>query len=220
MSSRSLNLTEPVYEYLLAHSVRDTPAQAALRAATLKVRGSIMQISPEQGQLMQVLVRLIGAKQCIEVGTYTGYSALCVALALPADGCVICCDVSEEWTSIGRKYWEQAGVANKVDLRLAPALDTLDALLAQGGAGTFDFAFIDADKTNYDAYYERCLRLVRQRGLITIDNTLWFGSVADPAKQDPDTVALRALNRKLHADSRVDAAIVPIGDGFTLAVKR
>lgn len=220
MSARSLFLPDQVQDYLVRHAVRDTPAQRALRAETLKLPSSNMQISAEQGQLMQLLVRLIGARRCIEIGTYTGYSALCVALALPPEGRIVCCDLSEEWTAIGRRYWQQAGVCAKIDLRIAPALQTLDALLAAGEAGGYDFAFIDADKQNYDGYYERCLQLVRPGGLITLDNTLWSGRVADPAAGDADTQALRALNAKLHGDARVELSMVPIGDGFSIALKR
>jgi len=176
-----------------------------------------MQITPEQGQFMQLLLRTLGARRTIEIGVFTGYSALCTALALPADGQVIACDVSEEWTAIGRRYWLEAGVADKIDLRLSPAVETLDALLADGQAGQFDFAFIDADKDNYDAYYERCLQLVRPGGIIAVDNVLWHGDVIDPSKQDPDTVAIRALNRKLHLDPRIELSMLPMGDGLTVA---
>jgi predicted O-methyltransferase YrrM len=179
-----------------------------------------MQIAPEQGQLLQLLVRMLGARRCIEVGTYTGYSALAVALALPKSGRIVCCDVSEVWTAIARRFWKKAGVERKIDLRLAPALQTLDALLARGGAGKYDFAFIDADKSNYANYYERCLKLVRRGGLIAADNTLWYGRVADPRDREPDTPYIRAFNRKLLRDRRVDMALVPIGDGLTLARKR
>jgi len=219
MSSRSLNLDDTLYRYLLDHSLREHPAQAALREATRSQPHAAMQISPEQGQLMAMLVRLMGARRTIEIGVFTGYSALTVALALPADGELLACDISDEYTRVGRPYWEAAGVAHKIDLRLAPALDTLDARLAEGAAGHYDFAFIDADKTNYDAYYERCLQLMRPGGLIAIDNVLWGGSVARPA-EDASTAAIQALNRKLHRDERIDLVIVPIGDGLTLARKR
>ena len=179
-----------------------------------------MQIGAEQGALMQLLVRLAGARRCLEIGTFTGYSALAVALALPSNGRVLCCDVSEEWTSIARRYWKKAGVAGKIELRLAPARQTLDALLMAGQAGKFDFAFIDADKANYLIYYERCLKLVRRGGLIAADNTLWGGSVAEPRNQTVDTRAIRAFNRKLLRDRRVHMALVPVGDGLSLAVKR
>ena len=219
MANRTLDLDDALYAYVLAHSLREHPAQAALREATQAHPHAGMQIGPEQGQFMALLVRLIGARRTIEVGVFTGYSALCVALALPDDGCVLACDVSDAYTSIGRPYWKQAGVAGKIDLQLGPALATLDARLAAGDANTFDFAFIDADKTAYDDYYERCLRLVRQGGLIAIDNVLWSGSVARPAKTD-DTAALQALNDKLHRDQRIDLSLLPIGDGLTLARKR
>jgi caffeoyl-CoA O-methyltransferase len=179
-----------------------------------------MQISPEQGQLMALLVKMLGARRTIEVGVFTGYSALAVALALPADGRVVACDVSEEWTGVARRYWQKAGVANKVDLRLAPALATLDAMLAAGEADRYDFAFIDADKGNYAGYYDRCMKLVRPGGLIAVDNTLWNGWVADAAHAEDDTRAIRAFNDKLHADERIDLSLVPIGDGLTLARRR
>jgi predicted O-methyltransferase YrrM len=178
-----------------------------------------MQISPEQGQLMALLVQAIGARRAIEIGTFTGYSALWVALALPADGRLVCCDVSAEWTAVGKPFWERAGVAGKIDLRIAPAIATLDRLLADGDAG-YDFAFIDADKTGYDGYYERCLKLLRPGGLIAIDNVLWGGDVANPKHRSADTLALRALNRKLHHDERVTLSMLPVGDGLTLALKR
>jgi caffeoyl-CoA O-methyltransferase len=180
-----------------------------------------MQIGAEQGQFMSLLVRLIGAKRTLEVGTFTGYSALTVALALPADGQVIACDVSEEWTSIGRRYWQRAGVAHKIDLRIAPGNETLAKLVADHSQhNSFDFAFIDADKSNYGSYYEYCIQLVRPGGLIAVDNVLWSGGVIDPSDQRPDTLAIRALNAKLHDDERVDVSLVPIGDGLMLARKR
>src|SRR5258706_2829753 len=194
MASRTINLDQRLYEYLTAHSVRDLPVLAELRAETAKMPNAGMQISPEQGQFMALLIELIGAKRTIEVGTFTGYSALVTALALPADGRVIACDVSDEFTSIGRPYWAKAGVANKIDLRLAPANETLDKLLAAGEAGRFDFAFIDADKENYVGYFERCLKLLRTGGLIAVDNVLWGGVVADPKVDDKDTRAIRAFN--------------------------
>lgn len=220
MSSRTLNLDDALYDYLLKRGVREPAAARELRERTRKLPMAMMQISPEQGALMSMLVRLIGARRAIEVGTFTGYSALCVALALPVDGKLIACDVSDEWTSIGREYWMKAGVAGKIDLRLAPALETLDALLAAGEAGRFDFAFIDADKANYDAYYERILRLLRPGGLVGIDNVLWGGRVVDATAHDADTTAIRALNEKLAGDDRIDLALLPIGDGLTLARKR
>jgi predicted O-methyltransferase YrrM len=220
LASRTINLDERLYEYLIAHSVRDLPVLAELRAETAKMPMAIMQISPEQGQFMGLLVELIGARRTIEVGTFTGYSALAVALALPANGQVIACDVSEEFTSVGRRYWAKAGVANKIDLRLAPATETLDKLLAAGEAGRFDFAFIDADKKNYVGYFERCLKLLRTGGLIAVDNVLWGGEVANPTVDDEDTRAIRVLNDQLKTDQRVSLSMVPIGDGLTLCRKR
>ena len=220
MSERTLGLDERLYRYLLEHSLREHPVQRELREATLKMPHGGMQISPEQGQLMALLVRLLGARRTIEVGVFTGYSALSVALALPPDGRIVACDVSEEWTSMARRYWKQANVAERIDLRLAPALETLDALIAAGEAGRYDFAFIDADKSNYPGYYERSLVLLRKGGLIAVDNTLWSGAVADPSNQERDTLAIRDFNDKVHADTRVDVSLVPIGDGFTLALKK
>jgi caffeoyl-CoA O-methyltransferase len=219
MSVRSLNLDDTLIAYLHTHSLREHPAQSALREATRAHPHGGMQISPEQGQLMALLVRLIGARRTIEIGVFTGYSALTVALALPADGRVLACDVNAAYTAIGRPFWQRAGVAHKIDLRLQPALATLDETLAAGAAGSIDFAFIDADKTGYDAYYERCLTLLRRGGLIAIDNTLWDGAVARPA-DSADTAALQALNDKLHHDERIDLSLLPIGDGLTLARKR
>ena len=219
MSSRTLNLNDTIYQYLLNHSLREHPAQIALREATRTHPYATMQISPEQGQFMALLIRLIGARRTIEIGVFTGYSALSVALALPDDGSVLACDISDEYTRVGVPHWQAAGVAHKIDLQLAPALATLDARLAAGEEGRYDFAFIDADKSGYDGYYERCLKLLRVGGLIAIDNTLWSGKVAVPA-EDADTAALQALNRKLYADTRVDISMLPIGDGLTLARKR
>jgi predicted O-methyltransferase YrrM len=207
-------------DYILKTGMRDHPAQKALRAATATMPRGGMQIGAPQGALMALLVELLGARNCIEVGTFTGYSALSVALALPPGGRLVACDVSEEYTAVGREYWAQAGVADKIDLRIGPALDTLEALLAAGEAGRFDFAFIDADKTNYDAYYEACLKLLRRGGLIAVDNVLWGGSVADPARKDADTLAIKRLNAKIRKDERVSMCLVPISDGVTLALKR
>jgi len=220
MTARTLQLTAPLRDYVLAHGARETPVQRALRAATQRMPRASMQIGAEQGALMALLVRLMGARRCIEIGTFTGYSALAVALALPPRGKIVCCDLSEEWTSIARRYWKRARVTRKIDLRLGPALETLDALLARGGAGRYDFAFIDADKENYAGYYERCLKLVRKGGLIVADNTLWGGAVAERRVRDADTRAIRAFNRKLLRDRRVEIALLPIGDGLTLAFKR
>ncbi|MGA9340891.1 MAG: class I SAM-dependent methyltransferase [Rhodanobacteraceae bacterium] len=219
MSNRTLNLDDELYRYLLDHSLREHPQQTALREATRLHPRAQMQISPEQGQLMALLVRLINARRTIEIGVFTGYSALSVALALPQDGRVLACDISEEYTSIGRPFWERAGVTHKIELCLGPALETLDARLVAGETGNYDFAFIDADKCGYDEYYERCLQLLRAGGLIAIDNVLWSGDVARPAK-DEDTAALQALNDKLHKDERIDLSLLPIGDGLTLARKR
>jgi len=219
MSRRSLKLDDTLYRYLIEHSVREHPAQAALRAATALHPQAGMQISPDQGAVLALLVRLIGARRTIEIGVFTGYSALTVALALPDDGRVLACDRNEDFVRVGRPYWDDAGVSHKIDLRLAPALQTLDAELVAGAAGTFDFAFIDADKTGYDDYVERCLQLVRPGGLIAIDNTLWGGSVAYPPESD-DTAALQRLNDKLYRDERVDIAMLGIGDGLTLARRR
>lgn len=219
MSNRTLTLDDRLYDYLLGVSLREHPELAALRAATAPHAMARMQISPEQGQLMALLVRAIGAQRTIEVGTFTGYSALAVALALPAHGKVLACDISEEFTAIGRPYWQSAGVAQKIELVIAPAQATLDARIAAGEAGNYDFAFIDADKANYAAYFERCLALLRPGGLIAIDNVLWSGRVA-AASTDEDTVALQQLNRALHGDERIDLSMLPIGDGLTLARKR
>ena len=218
MSNRTINLNDDVYAYLRSVSLRETDAQRRLREATAPLASAGMQIAPDQGQFMALLVKLAGVRRALEIGVFTGYSALCVALALPDDGELVACDVSDEWTAIGRRFWKEAGVDGKIDLRLAPALETLDGLL--GERREFDMAFIDADKGNYDAYYEACLRLVRPGGLIAIDNVLWHGRAADPGAVDSDTVAIRELNRKIHADTRVDLSLVPIGDGLTLARRR
>jgi predicted O-methyltransferase YrrM len=220
MSNRSITLTDSLYDYMNDVSLREPPLLLALREETSELTQRSMQISPEQGQFMALLARLIGARRCLEVGVFTGYSSLATALALPDDGHIIACDVSEEWTAVARRYWRRAGVEHKIDLRLAPATETLDALLAQGRDRTFDFAFIDADKTNYLEYYERTLALLRTGGLVLIDNTLWSGRVADPEVADADTVALRHFNEVLHRDERVDLALLPLGDGLTLARKR
>jgi len=220
MSNRSIQLDDALYDYLSAHSLREPEILTRLREQTAELPESVMQIAPEQGQFMALLAQLIGARTYLEVGTFTGYSALAVCLAMPADGQVVACDVSEPFTSIGRRFWQEAGVADRIDLRLAPAVETLDALIAEGRSGTFDFAFIDADKENYDAYYESALELLKKGGLVAIDNVLWDGSVINPKKQDADTNAIRALNDKVHEDTRVDISLVPIGDGLTLARKR
>jgi predicted O-methyltransferase YrrM len=214
-------MTDPLYDYLLSVSVREPEVMRDLRAETAKLAEAGMQIGAEQGQFMSLLIKLIGAKRTLEVGTFTGYSALTVALALPEDGRIIACDVSEEWTSIGRRYWQRAGVAHKIDLRIGPGNETLAKLVADASQHNhFDFAFIDADKSNYGAYFEHCIKLVRPGGLIAIDNVLWGGSVVDESDQTADTVAIRQLNAKLYQDQRVDVSLVPIGDGLTLARKR
>ncbi len=217
MSARMLQMTPELARYLHEVSLREAEPMRRLREETARLPMGMMQIGPEHGQFMALLVRLIGARRCLEIGTFTGYSALAVALALPPEGRVLCCDVSAEFTAVAQRYWAEAGVAERIELRLAPARETLEALLAAGEAGRFDFAFIDADKENYDHYYEAALQLVRRGGLIAIDNVLWSGAVADPAKNDPETAALKALNRKLRDDARIDLSMLPIGDGLTLA---
>jgi caffeoyl-CoA O-methyltransferase len=220
MSRRTLVLTDSLYDYILAHSVREPPLLARLREVTAALPDSNMQISPEQGQFLALLVKLIGARRCIEVGTYTGYSSLAVALALPADGKLVACDINSTTTAIARQFWREAGVESRIELRLQSALKSLDELLAAGGAALFDFAFIDADKTSYRAYYEKLLVLMRPGGLIAVDNTLWSGRVADPIDMDADTAALRAFNDHVHGDRRVDLSLIPVGDGLTLLRKR
>jgi predicted O-methyltransferase YrrM len=218
MAGRAPFLPEKIARYIHEHSVREPQILRELRAATASVPHSGMQIGADQGQFMALLVQAIGARNCLEIGTYTGYSALAVALALPGDGRIVCCDISEEWTAIARRFWEKAGVAHKIELRLAPALRTLGELVQQGAR--FDFAFIDADKGSYANYYEACLQLVRRGGIIAVDNTLWSGWVADPKRRDDDTRALRAFNDKLHRDERVALSMLPLGDGVTLALKK
>jgi O-methyltransferase len=211
---------EAVERYVSEVITRETPVQRRLRAETAALPRARMQIGPDQGTLLALLVRLTGARRALEVGTFTGYSALAVASALPEGGQLITCDVSAEWTAVARRYWEEAGVSGRIELRLGPAVETLAGLLRAGGAGSFDFAFIDADKPSYNAYYEACLGLVRPGGLIAIDNVLWSGAVADPAAVDPETAALRALNEKVRDDPRVDACLLTVGDGVMLARKR
>lgn len=221
MSRDALSPSDKLQAYVRDVSLRELEILARLRAETARQPDAAMQISPEQGQLMALLVETIGARRCLEVGVFTGYSSLVVALALPPDGKLIACDVSEEYTAVARRYWAEAGVAHKIDLRLGPAVETLDRLLVGGQAGTFDFAFIDADKPNYDNYYERALKLLRPGGLVAVDNVLWGGSVIKPEKdKDPNTLAIRALNRKLRDDNRVTISLLTIGDGLTLACKR
>ena len=218
--SRHFSFDEPTYQYLVKTSVRETDVARRLREETQQLPMAQMQIGPDQGQFLQLLVQLIRAQKTLEVGVFTGYSALWVAAALPDEGKIVACDVSEEYTAVARRYWKEAGIDHKIDLRLRPALETLDELLAQGGASTFDFAFIDADKSNYDNYYERALQLIRTGGLIAVDNTIWSGRVANPNESDTDTVAIRKLNEKLHRDERVALSMLTVGDGLTLAMKR
>jgi predicted O-methyltransferase YrrM len=215
MANRTLTITDELNEYLVRVGTREPEILRRLREETAALPQHNMQIGPDQGAFMAMLVRLSDAYRCLEIGTFTGYSSTAVGLALPPHGKMVCCDVSREWTDVARRYWSEAGLAERIELRLAPAAETLEALLAEGA--TFDFAFIDADKSGYDTYYEGCLRLVRSGGLITIDNVLWSGAVADPSVNDEGTTAIRALNEKIAADERVDAVILPIGDGLTLA---
>ena len=217
---RPTPMTDRLYEYVLSVGVREPAAFEALRADTALLPECEWQIAPEQGPFLAMLVQLMGAKTCLEVGTFTGYSAMWVASALPADGNLICCELSGMYAGVARKHLTAAGLIDKVDLRVAPAADTLAALLADGAAGTFDYAFIDADKGRYNLYYERCFELVRPGGVILIDNTLWDGKPADPSVTDPDTLAIRALNEKLHGDARVSLSFLPFADGLTLARKR
>lgn len=221
MSSRTLQVTEPIHEYLLSVSLREPAILSKLREETAKLEAAGMQISPEQGQFMRLLVKMLGAKRTLEIGVFTGYSALSVGLVLPDDGQIVACDVNEEWTAMARRYWQAAGISHKIDLYLAPATETLAALVGnEANHGAFDFAFIDADKANYATYYEQAFKLVRRGGVIAIDNVLWGGSLVDHSQQDGDTNALRALNQQLHKDDRIDLSMVPIGDGLTLARKR
>lgn len=217
MSPRTLGLDEALHRYLLEVSVPEEPAARALREYTAALPEAVMQISPEQGQFLRLLLRLMNAERALEVGTFTGYSALCLARGVGARGRVVCLDRSEEWTAAAREHWARAGVAERIELRLGDARESLDRLRAEGWAARFDFAFLDADKRNYAAYYERLLELVRPGGLIAVDNTLWSGRVADPAAQDPETAAIRAFNAALAADDRALVSLVPIGDGLTLA---
>lgn len=219
-SHKNIGLSDTLYQYLLSISLREPPLLTQLRQETAKRRDGRMQIAPDQGQLMALLIQLTGAKKGIEIGTFTGYSTLWMALALPADGQIIACDVNEKTTAIARQYWQQAGVADKIDLRIAPAVETLNHLIESGQTHIFDFAFIDADKPNYQTYCERCLQLLRPGGLIIIDNVLWGGRVAHSIVQDTDTKAIRAFNQTLHQDERVDISTSGIADGITLARKR
>ncbi|MEM0981827.1 MAG: class I SAM-dependent methyltransferase [Cyanobacteria bacterium P01_H01_bin.58] len=220
MSNRTLGLDAQLYNYLLRVSLREHPVLAVLRDRTATYPMGQMQISPEQGQFMALLIKVLQVKKALELGVFTGYSSLAVALALPPDGQLVACDISEEHTAIAREFWEKAGVQDKINLRIGPALETLDTLIAEGAAGSFDFVFIDADKRNYDAYYEKSLVLVKTGGMVAIDNVLWYGRVADPTVTNQRTERIRDFNQKLHQDERIDLSLVPIGDGLTLAVKR
>tara|TARA_Y100001936_G_scaffold78899_2_gene77321 strand:- start:2996 stop:3658 length:663 start_codon:yes stop_codon:yes gene_type:complete len=220
MSNQTISITDSIYKYLCENSLREDEVLSSLRAYTYRMQQRNMQISPEQGQFMQLLIKLMGAKNTIEIGVFTGYSSLCVALALPLDGKIIACDISTKYTDIAEKYWKDANVRDKIDLRIGPALDTLQKLIDKGFSNTFDFSFIDADKINYDNYYELSLKLLRPGGLIAIDNVLWSGDVVDERINDIDTESIRSLNKKIYIDKRVDISILPIGDGLTLALKK
>lgn len=220
MTGKTIQMDDALYEYLLRVSLREPPLWSQLRQETEKLPMARMQISPDQGQFLALLTRLLGVRRALEIGVFTGYSSLCIATAMGAGGRLIACDTNAEWTAIAQRYWQAAGVQSNIDLRLAPALQTLDRLLDEGREEQFDLMFIDADKTNYDGYYERGLRLLRAGGLMVIDNVLWSGKVADPSDQDEDTCALRALNSKIHGDQRVDLSMVPVADGLTLVRKR
>ncbi len=220
MTSRSIGLPGRIHDYVLRWGFEEPAVLARLREENARHPRASMQISPEQGAVLGLLVELLGARRCLEIGTFTGYSSLAVALAMPDDGTIVCCDVSDEYTSVARGYWVEAGVDHKVDLRLGPALGTLDALLAEGARGTFDLAFIDADKPAYPDYWERCLELVRPGGVIALDNVLWGGQVADPSARDASTTALRLVNERVHDDPRVRHVLLPIADGMTIARKR
>lgn len=220
MANKTLGLSDDLRDYVVTTGIREPDLLRRLREETASIPEHRMQVAPEQGAFLGMLIELTGATRCIEVGTFTGYSALAVALALPDDGQLVCCDVSEEWTSIGRRYWAEAGVADRIDLRIAPAVDTLDRMIEAGEQATYDFAFIDADKAGYDTYYDRLMELLRPGGLIALDNVLWGGKVVDADSTDADTRALQALNQRLHGDERITLAMLPIADGVTLARKR
>ncbi len=220
MANQTIGLSDELAAYVVEVGVREPDVLARLREETAAIPQHGMQIAPEEGAFLAMLVELTGARRCIEIGTFTGYSATALALALPGDGQLVCCDVSQEWTSLASRYWDEAGVADKIDLRVAPAAETLDQLLANGEEETYDFAFVDADKAGYDGYYEQLLRLVRRGGLIAFDNMLWGGEVLDQDSTDEDTVALRALNTKLAGDERITLCLLPVADGVTLARRR
>jgi predicted O-methyltransferase YrrM len=220
MSTRTLGLSDPLHRWLLDHAIHEPPILSALRAETAELPLARMQISPEQGRFMAWIVQTIGARRVLEIGTFTGYSSIAMALAMPDDAQILCCDTSEEWTQVARRYWAESGVSERISLHLAPASETLADLLGGGHGGTFDFVFIDADKANYLHYYERSLELLRPGGIVAMDNALWSGRVADPSDNDIDTVALRAVTDRVTTDPRVHASLVPIGDGLLLATKR
>lgn len=220
MSTKATFLTDELYQYLQSVSVKEIPVLQELREVTAKLPNSIMQIAPEQGQFMALLTKLLGVKKALEIGVFTGYSSISVALAMPEDGKLIACDVNEEWTNIAREFWHKAGVAHKIELHLTKALDYLDELIAGNQAGTFDLIFIDADKANYYAYYEKSLTLLRTGGLILVDNTLWDGAVADPSSNNESTRNMREFNQKLFSDNRILLSLLPVGDGLTLAYKK
>lgn len=219
MSLKTISLDNRLYRYLLEHSLREPEILVQLRQETATLSMAQMQIAPEEGQFLSLLIKLMGARKTLEVGVFTGYSSLAVALALPEDGCLVACDISEEYTTIARRYWMQAGVEHKIDLHLAPAAETLARLIESGQTESFDFAFIDADKKGYDRYYEQSLQLLRVGGIIAIDNVLWSGKVADPDQQDARTKSIQEFNQKVHQDPRVDICMLPIADGLTLALK-
>jgi caffeoyl-CoA O-methyltransferase len=219
LSNRTLSIDDSIYNYLCDVSLDEPELLRQLREETAQIEYSVMQISPEQGQFMSLLIKLMGAKRAIEIGTYTGYSSICVASAMPEDGKLICCDISPQWTSIAEKYWARAELENKIDLYSQPAAQTLQKLLDDGAEKSFDFMFIDADKQNYIMYYELALRLLRKGGLIAVDNTLWSGAVADPENTEPGTRAIRRFNEMLKQDDRVSQSLLTIGDGLTLILK-
>lgn len=220
MARTSIGISDELHEYVIRHGVREPAIFRRLREETSALPQSMMQIAPDQGAFLAMLVGLIDARRCLELGTFTGYSSLAIALAMPPEGRIVCCDVSDEWTSIARRYWAEAGVADRVDLRLGPALGTLDELIAGGAAGTFDFAFIDAQKSEYPDYHERVVQLLRSGGLAVYDNVLWGGAVIDEAEDDPNTQGIRRLNERIGLDERVEVSMLPFADGLTLARKR
>ncbi|MGH8579329.1 MAG: class I SAM-dependent methyltransferase [Gammaproteobacteria bacterium] len=219
MTNKTITLTDGLYEYLKSVSLREPPILQRLRWETSRYPMANMQIAPEQGQFMALLIMLMGATRALEVGVFTGYSALWTALALPPEGKLVACDIDESYTNVAQRYWQEAGVADRIELRLAPAIETMNWLINMGEEQTYDFIFIDADKQSQLAYYEGALRLLRPGGLIAVDNVLWSGKVADPAANDPETLALRQFNEVLHRDSRVNISLLPVADGLTLAVK-